>query len=107
MINRSAVSVRPAQPYVRWAAGLGGSDSPPVTDETSTVYLLPECDDERQIWEHLRVHFDDIFSAELDAWHRFESDWPKGRTFEMFCQWFEIVVSSCVFDLCDDPIIED
>ncbi len=34
-----------------------------------------------------------------------EGYWPKSRTFEMFCEWFEVQTSSIVQDLdLDEPL---
>lgn len=44
MLNRSAVIVRPKQPYRDWAAGMG-EDGPkllPYIDEERTIYLIPD-----------------------------------------------------------------
>ena len=46
MINRSAVIVRPKQPYVDWAKGLDDSGMDPSKSGDRTVYLLPEYDDD-------------------------------------------------------------
>jgi membrane protein len=48
MLNRSAVVVRPAQPFVEWFAGLGLEGAPPRLDDEPTVYLVPPFDDERR-----------------------------------------------------------
>ena len=75
MLNRSAVIVKPRQPYLEWTRrddteGLAESVFETLRKEP-TIYLLPE----------------------------YEASWPKNRTLEMFREWFEVQMSSIVEDL--------
>ena len=48
---------------------------------------------------------DEEFEAMLEGWVTDEAYWPKDRTFEMFCEWFEVQMSSIVQDLyLDEPL---
>ena len=58
----------------------------------------------REILEDLYL---EIFERELEAWHTDESAWPTARTFEVFCEWFDIEMHSIVEDLCGDLITDD
>ena len=41
----------------------------------------------------------------LDEWVTDEAYWPKGRTLEMFHEWFEVEMTSIVQDLyLDEPL---
>ena len=42
MINRAALMVTPAQPFIDWAAGLDDSGILPDPDGEKTIYLIPE-----------------------------------------------------------------
>jgi hypothetical protein len=107
MLNRAALIVRPAAPYLEWAAGLDGSGLPPDPEGERTVYLLPKVGDDEEAEEVLRLVYAAVFENELAGWYTLEDDWPKNRTFEMFKQWFKIEVHSVVEDLSADPLLDD
>jgi hypothetical protein len=101
IINRSALILRPRQPYVDWANSLPGPRFDP-TDERA-VYLAPEFVGPVEMRSWLVEAFDLLFQHELDSWHTDESDWPAPRDFTMFRRWFELEYDSVVVDLCDAP----
>lgn len=108
MINRSALVVRPAPPFLDWAARLDDAGSVPNVEGEQTVYLLPEPEDEEVEWEDvLEGFFEEIFENELMAWHTDEAAWPKNRSYAMFRQWFKLEWHSVVEDLGDDAIWDD
>jgi hypothetical protein len=105
-INRSAVIVTPAQPFLDW---LHRAD--PTSAELSladlrqepTIYLLPEYDTEAEAREYMRAYCSKIFEEQLDGWYCEPSAWPVDRTFDTFIRWFEYSFHSVLFDLCDNP----
>lgn len=107
MLNRSVVIVRPAQPFLEWAAGLDDSGLVPDPHGEQTVYLIPSYDDDEEAWEILEDVFPAIFESELYGWHTEESAWPQERSFIMFQQWFSIELHSTVDDLCAYEIVDD
>ncbi len=107
MLNRSAVLVRPRQPYIDWAASLDDEGILPSTECGKTIYLVPDYEDDIDAMEILAQCYPIIFEAELEAWHTDEREWPSNRTFAMFRQWFEFEFHSIVEDICADPIIDD
>jgi len=106
MINRTAVLVRPRQPFVDWAGQLDDRNLLPDPEGERTVYLVPDCKDDIEAWRILEEGYADIFENELFAWHTIEADWPKKRTFEMFRAWFEIEISSIIEDFCDYELFD-
>ena len=53
----------------------------------------------------LEAFWPDLFKAMLEGWVTDEACWPKNRTFEMCCEWFEVQMSSIVQDLdLDEPL---
>ena len=104
MINRSALVVRPAQPFLDWAASLDESGIIPNTDGEQTVYLLPEFDNEQGTERFLKKVYANIFENELMAWHTEESDWPQNRNYNLFQKWFTLEWHSVVEDLGDNAI---
>ena len=110
MLNRSAVIVKPRQPYLEWtqrdeAEGLADTVFETLHTEP-TVYLLPEYEDPSTQREVLEEFWPDLFEAMLEGWVTDEALWPKDRTFEMFREWFEVQPSSIVQDLYVDEALE-
>ena len=104
-INRSAVAVIPAQPFLDWlhevdptSAHLTLND---LRDEP-TIYLLPEYDTAEEARKHLQSRWKQIFEEQLEEWFRVPTAWPTDRTFKAFKRWF---VHSVLIDLCEHPII--
>jgi hypothetical protein len=108
MINRGAIIVRFKKPYIDWAIGLDDAGLTPDKEGESTVYLLPEFEDDVEALEVLSNSFDRIFEHELKSWHWDKSAWPQNRTWDMFRQWFDVEFHSCVEDLGgDEPMADD
>jgi hypothetical protein len=100
-INRSAILVRPKEPYLRWASSID-EDAPRQTEilrNRTTVYLVDDLETPAAERRMLRRVFPLIFEAELAAWHLNESDWPQRRDFKAFQEWFAVEIQSEVFDL--------
>ena len=102
IVNRSALTIIPRQPYVDWANTL---DDVPKLDITSPhyeydVYLVDEIADGDDLDWVLHAYYPQIFYEALMGWHTDPRDWPDIFEFETFQQWFEVRVSSGVFDLC-------
>jgi hypothetical protein len=107
MINRAAVIVRPAQPYIDWAANLDDSGVVPDPSDDSTVYLIPNFDNEDEAWELLSDIYEEIFENELWEWHTDDTAWPENRSFAMFKQWFTLDFHSVIEDLCGYDVLEE
>jgi hypothetical protein len=109
-INRTAIVVRPGQPFLDW---LHGAD--PTSTELSledlrrepTVYLLPECENEQEARMRLEEVSGQLFEEQLDEWYRVPSSWPKRRDLDAFDRWFEWSFHPIVVDLCDDPLLRE
>lgn len=107
MINRSAVIVRPKQPYVDWATSLDDSEIKPKRDGEQTIYLIPEYGDDKESSKILELVYDLIFEQELHGWHRREDAWPKNRSLSLFLDWFDVEFHSVIEDLYDFPLLDD
>lgn len=107
MVNRSALIIRPKEPYIRWAAGLDEQSRRLAQglEETVSVYLLPTYEMNSEIEPLLRRFAKTVFEAELDAWHTDPSDWPKRRGYRELLKWFDVSVESMVVDL-DSVVLE-
>ncbi|MEX0733050.1 MAG: hypothetical protein WD944_11755 [Steroidobacteraceae bacterium] len=107
MLNRGVLIVRPAQPFLDWAAGLDDSGIVPNPDEEQTVYLVPSYEDDEEAAQVLKLVFAEVFERELFAWHTDDMAWPKQRTLTTFKQWFKVEMHSMVEDLCSDELVEE
>jgi hypothetical protein len=107
MLNRAALIVRPAKPYLDWAAGLDDSGLPPSPDDEQTVYLVPEFEDDEEREAVLEMVWAELFERELFDWHINADDWPQNRTLAMFREWFRIEMHSIVEDMVDGPLEDD
>jgi len=106
MLNRSALLVRPKQPFLDWAASLDDSGIVPAIDDEQTIYLIPEYDNDDAAGI-LKLVFAEVFERELFEWHTDEAAWPRDRTLALFRDWFDVQFHSVVEDLCDFEITDD
>jgi hypothetical protein len=107
MLNRGALIVRPAGPFIKWASGLDDSGVLPENDGEKTVYLVPVFEDSAEAERVLRRVFSEVFERELFGWHTDEAAWPQRRTLAMFKKWFNIELHSVVEDLCSYEVSDD
>jgi hypothetical protein len=106
-INRSAIVIRPAQPFLDWLHHVDSTSRHLTLVDLGlepTNYLLPESNNEKQALEHLREVSAAIFEEELDGWYRDRSAWPEERDLSTLQRWFEFGFHSMVIDLSDDRI---
>ncbi|WP_428225159.1 hypothetical protein [Flavobacterium sp.] len=98
ILNRSAITVTPKQPFVDWANALTPELPMEVNmlGESHTYLTNPDFDDAET---HLKEYFNQIFEEELDSIWTEEEDWPPTRDFKTFCEWFQVEVSDSVQDL--------
>jgi hypothetical protein len=110
MLNRSAIVVKPRQPFLDWlhAADPTSRDiTLPEAAADPTIYLIPECDSEEEVHEFLRELCEEIFVEQLGGWLTDEETWPQDRSFDAFCRWFDWQHYSMLIDLCDEPLTDD
>ena len=79
VINRCVVIVKVKEPFLGWLQSL-----PDPTDITideinadNSVYLLPEYEDDTNIFAILEHFYDLIFEEQLNNWWTDESCWPS------------------------------
>ncbi len=101
-MNRSILVVRPGAPFRRWLAERYEEEEPDPFQPTA--YLIPSCETEEECWEWLEVHFDTVFTMELDAWYTDPSGWPDERSWEQFLEWFDLELIDLAWDLVDEPL---
>ena len=107
MLNRCVVIVSPEQPYLDWAHSVNDGGAPPSSNGEQSAYLLPLNDSDHDGSQTIEQCYEGLFESELASWHEIEKDWPSGRNYAMFQQWFKVEWHSVVLDLCDDPLRDD
>jgi hypothetical protein len=109
VINRTAVSIVGAGPYLEWMR----QHDADVNRGTLTVervhpygaaFLLPEFDFEEDVLEWVEENALWLFEFQLSAWTEDESTWPAGRDLKMFREWFRVDIHSVVVDIGEDDI---
>jgi hypothetical protein len=107
MINRSALIIKPAQPFLDWLHQVDPTSTRLTLEDLQrepTIYLMPDCDSQDQAIEYLGESVRDIFEEYLDGWCRLPAVWPKKRDLTTFQRWFEFSFHSMIVDLCDDVL---
>ena len=106
-VNRSAVVIKPKQPFVDWINSIPDENIDFTLEQISTdniTFLIPEHDDPKDAKNYIKKRYKQIFEWELFGWIVTEELWPKKRTWEMFQEWFSIEINSEIFDLVDGEI---
>jgi hypothetical protein len=109
VINRTAVTITGAQPYVDWTNSHDadvnkGQLTVARARPYGTAFLLPEVEFETDVQEWIEDNFKELFEFQLAAWTDDESTWPTSRTIATFRDWFRLDISSVVVDVADDDI---
>jgi hypothetical protein len=110
MLNRSAIVVKPRQPFLDWlhtADPTSRNLSLRELVQEPTIYLIPECDTEEDVRGVLQELCEEIFVEQLASWFTDESTWPADRSFDVFCRWFDFQHHSMLVDLCDELLIDE
>jgi hypothetical protein len=110
MINRSAIIVKAAQPFLECLHRVDPTSAHLTLDDLRrepTIYLLPEWESKEEALEHLREISNEIFEEQLNGWYRVPAVWPGDRDLNSFRRWFECSFHSMVVDLCEEPIEHD
>ena len=110
MLNRSAVVVKPTQPFLDGLHSADPTSRESHWDEVGqepTIYRIPECDTKDEVREVLEELCEEIFVEQLDSWFRDMTTWPTDRSYEAFCRWFDVQYHSMLIDLCDEPLVND
>jgi hypothetical protein len=109
VINRTAISVVGARPYVEWTERTDMDfDKGTLTVARSrlhgTTVLLPEFELEEDVDEWVEENAEWLFEMQLSAWTEDESRWPPDRDLRLFRQWFRVDIHTVVVDAGNDDI---
>jgi len=108
IINRTAVVIKPKQPFVDWLNSFPDDKHKYTLEQMSKrenlTFLIPEYDTPEESMRYVKKNYNIIFEFELWGWITTEELWPENRTWKMFQDWFYIEMNSEVFDLVDADI---
>lgn len=99
-VDRIAINVKPLQPFLDWCLNLYPDELDEI--EVTNTYLIGHDIENVEAW--LRKKFDKIFTFELESWHLNKKEWPQKRNYKMFKEWFQVDVSTMVYDLERKPV---
>ena len=109
LINRTAISIVGAQPYIDWTRK---TDSTVERDTVTvarakpfgTAVLLPEFELEEDVQDWVEENAGWLFEFQLSAWSDDESTWPAPRDLTTFREWFRVDIHSIVVDVADTDV---
>ena len=101
-INRSAIIVKPKQPFIDWHNSLYPDSK--IDEIDIDIYLVD--DNINDLEKFLKKKFDKLFTMVLYDWHTNKKEWPQKRNYKMFKQWFRIEISETIYDLERKPILK-
>jgi hypothetical protein len=109
LVNRTAISIVGAQPYIDWtrqtdSTAERGTVSVPRATPFGTAVLLPEFELEEDVQEWVEENAGWLFEFQLSAWTDDESTWPATRDLRTFREWFRVDVHNVVVDVADTDI---
>jgi len=109
VLNRSAVAVRPKQPFLDWVKSVEELDKPGMTLDQfdKTLYLVPDYEDPADADKVLKKVCEEIFCRELAGWYTDEQVWPTDRSLRVFKQWFDVEHFDVVEDVGVSPLAND
>ena len=102
-INRIKPGQKAKITIIDWCSTLYPEDLKNIK-ETRT-YLISEDIEDIDSW--LAKKFDKLFSFELESWHHNKKEWPQKRNYKMFREWFQIDISTMIYDFELKPIIKE
>lgn len=103
-INRTAITIKPKQPFLDWYANLDVDQIAESDLQDVDTYLISEDIEDVEKW--LKNNFDKFFTVQLGAWHTNKKKWPKNRTYKLFNLWFRVEKSELVYDIEAEPVLK-
>ena len=109
LLNRTAISIVGAQPYIDWTRRTDASaNRNTLTVQRAKPYgttvLLPEFELEEDVLEWVEENAGWLFEFQLSAWTDEEAAWPATRDLVTFREWFRVDIHNVVLDVADTDI---
>src|SRR5258708_20457832 len=91
-LNRSAIVVKPKQPFLDWLHGADSTSSDLTLRHLAldpAIYLIPECDTPEEVADVLHELCEEIFVDQLARWFTDTTTLPSDRRFDVFFHCFD------------------
>lgn len=107
LLNRSALVVRPRQPFVDWLARLAPEEGLNLAElrQQGNVYLIDEVAEESDFAAALESGWKLILENEFAAWDETGTLWPAPLEPALLEEWFELEPQIMAFDLSAQPLL--
>src|SRR4051794_38166287 len=97
VVNRIAVTIVGAQPYLEWMRDTDADFNQGVmtvqpAKAYGSAFLLPEFELEESVQEWVEDNAGWLFDFQLSAWTENEATWPAARDLKAFRAWFHVEV---------------
>jgi len=111
MLNRDLIVVRLKQPFVDW---VNEADPYPdgsrmtlqeVNEDLPTFLVHDYACEDLEAW--LEQYYQPLFEELLEQWYVDDALWPQQLTLALFKAWCDIEIHSMIFDLVDEPLVDD
>jgi hypothetical protein len=109
VVNRAAAILVPRKPFFDWLRSLPDplELSPEASEEYTSVYLLPEYEDDNQKRSVLEGCFNTPFEEVLCGWWTVVDDWPNTKDYQTFAEWFDVKMCSIVCDVVEGRLARE
>ena len=104
VINRSVMVIKPLEPYYDWITTLAGPINPTKEMMEASVLLIPDHIYPSGIEAYIRHVFAHVFTIQLESLSPDVNEWPQGRDYALFRQWFHVDVHPLVLDAVAEDI---
>ena len=109
LLNRTAVTIVGAQPYLDWtrrhdADANRGALTVARAKTFGSAFLLPELEAEIEVQEWIEENASWLFEFQLSSWTEDESTWPTTRDLNAFREWFRVDIHNVVIDVADSDL---
>jgi hypothetical protein len=109
VVNRTAISITGAQPYIDWTQQTDADSNKGMLTVArakpyGSAFLLPEFELEEDLQEWVEENAAWLFEFQLSAWSEDESSWPATRDLKTFREWFRVDIHSVVVDVSDEEL---
>jgi hypothetical protein len=103
-IDRYAIVLKRLEPCIKWIYGVEPKYQI-VEGGEPHIYLVTEEVGDLEQW--LRKNFNKFFALELENEIPDKKKWPQNRNFKMFKQWFNVELSTMIYDLENIPVYKE
>ena len=105
--NRSALVVRPGQPFLDWLHTADPTSHDLTLPDLAfepRIYLIRECGTPEDVADVLHELCEEIFTDQLAGWYTDTASWPEDCSYDVFCRWFDYQHHSMLIDLCQKQL---